>query len=196
MSARNPDSPESARKKQLHQKSLRYLGIMLAALLITLPVFFFIREIWQAILTLGTAPFMAAALGLGLLLAAGPVTILVSGLISLFLRIEACFAEPATPRSAKDWGFISIAALLSFSPALGTLYVPLRGLVTGTLAFRGPGQHYTLKTDPYGFWQAEAFWLMGAAALAYLATQYWYAKYRCVRRSEPPQVDCETQSER
>ncbi len=181
MSARNPDSPESARKNLLRQRSLRYLWIMLAALLITLPVFAFIREIWHGIMTLGTASFMAAALGLGLVLAAGPVAVLVSGLISLFLRVEACFAEPETPRTAQDWTIIGTAGLLSFSPAFATLYVPLRGLITGALAFRGPGQHYALKTDPYGFWQAEAFWLMGAAALAYLATQYWYAKYRSVR---------------
>ena len=178
----NPDSPEPARKNALIRRSRRHFWIMLGSLSLTLPVFAMLAPIWHVLVGLGTASFMVAALGLGLLLAAGPVAILVSGLMGVFLRVEACFVEPTTQRSVIDKFFICIAALLSYSPAIATLYVPFRGLVTGTLAFRGPGQQYTLKADPYGFWQAEAFWLMGAAALAYLATQYWYSRYQRTRQ--------------
>lgn len=176
MATGNPDSPSYTSRQLLQLKSRRWAWIMIAALIPTLPCFVFIAQIWRGIVSLGTLPFMFAALGLGLLLAVGPVAVIVSGLASLFLRVEACFAEPHTERSSADKLTITIATFVSFVPAIAALYVPVKAILTGSIAFRGPGQLYSLATDPYGYWQAVTFWLMGAASLAFLAARYWYSK--------------------
>lgn len=179
MPTRNPDSPSlpSPKKEQLELKSKRWAMLALAALIPTVPCFAFIAPIWQFVVSLGTVAFMFAALGLGLLLAAGPVAVVVCCLTALFLRVESCFTEAKVSRSKLDWLIISIGMLVSFAPAMGILVVPIRAILTGYIAFRGPGQQYAIGEDPYGFWQAVSFWLMGAASLAFLSAVYWRSRF-------------------
>lgn len=162
----------------LLRKSRRWALIALAALLLTLPCLAFLPALWAWFVTLGSASFMLSAGLWGLVLAAGPLLFLVAALCALFLRVEAGFAPRSKPSPGGDRLAVGVALIISFVPALLALYPPLHALTTGFIAFRGPGQQYPLATDPYGFWQALAFWLMGAATLAILAGVYWRAKWR------------------
>lgn len=165
----------------LLRKSRRWAGIAFIALLLTVPCLVFMRPLWVWLVTLGSGSFMLAAGLWGLVLAAGPLLFLVAGLCALFLRVEAGFAPCSHPSRLGDRIVIGIALTISFLPALAALYPPLHAIASGFIAFRGPGQEYPLAADPYGFWQAVAFWLMGAATLAIFAGIYWCAKWRSCR---------------
>lgn len=173
-----PELLPALRGDLLHRKSRRWALIALLALLLTLPCVLFIQPLWALLVTLGSGSFMLAAGLWGLILAGGPILFLVAGLTALFLRVEARFAPRSQQRPFGDALAICLALILSFIPALAALYPPLKALLTGFIGFRGLGQQYPLAADPYGFWQAVAFWLMGAASLAFLAGLYWRSKWR------------------
>lgn len=166
------------RGDQLLRKSRRWALIALISLLLTLPCIIFVKPLWAFLVTLGTGSFMIVAGIWGLILAAGPLLFLVAALCALFLRVEAGFAPCSTPRPNRDRAVIALALFISFVPALVALYPPIKALMTGLIGFRGLGQQYPLASDPYGFWQAVAFWFMGSASLAILASVYWRAKWR------------------
>lgn len=163
----------------LLRKSRRWTLIALISLLLTLPCILFIKPLWAFLVTLGTSSFMIVAGLWGLILAAGPLLFLVAALCALFLRVEAGFAPRSKPQPAGDRAAVVLALFISFLPALIALYPPIKAMMTGFIGFRGLGQQYPLASDPYGFWQAVAFWFMGSASLAILAGVYWRAKWRC-----------------
>ncbi|MBS1209189.1 MAG: hypothetical protein H6R19_1587 [Proteobacteria bacterium] len=162
----------------LHRKARRWSLVAFLALAITLPGILFIKPLWAWLITLGSGSFMLAAAGWGLIMAAGPVTALVCALVALFLRVEAGFAPRSRHRRFGDVLAISGGLLVSFTPALAALIPPVKAILTGYIAFRGQGQQYPQVSDPYGFWQAVAYWFMGAATLALLAGLYWRTKWR------------------
>ncbi|GAB2880907.1 hypothetical protein GCM10027046_06360 [Uliginosibacterium flavum] len=162
----------------LHRRARRWSLIAVTALLLTLPAIIFFPRLWSWVITLGSGAFLLAGAAWGLLMAVGPVTALVCALVALFLRVEAGFAPRSRHRRFGDALAITGGLLVSFAPALAALYPPIKALLTGYIAFRGQGQQYSLLSDPYGFWQAVAYWLMGAATLALLAGFYWKAKWR------------------
>lgn len=172
------DALQVPRGDLLLRKSRRWALVALISILITMPCIAFIKPLWTWLATLGTGSFMIAAGVWGLILAAGPILFLVGALCALFLRVEAGFAPRSRPRPASDRAAITAALFVSFLPALTALYPPIHALLTGFIGFRGLGQQYPLASDPYGFWQAVAFWFMGAATLAILAGVYWRAKWR------------------
>ncbi|MDQ7990602.1 MAG: hypothetical protein REI09_13285 [Candidatus Dactylopiibacterium sp.] len=176
------EASPSARGDRLARKSRRWAGVALAAFVVTLPCVLFIQPLWAWLVTLGPGSFMLVAGVWGLILAAGPLLLLAGMLCALFLRVEAAFTPRtrATPRT--DRAIIALACVVSLLPALAALYTPVKALLTGFIGFRGLGQQYPLSSDPYGYWQAVAFWLMGAASLAVLAGVYWRAKWRQARR--------------
>lgn len=186
------DAPLLPRGDLLLRKSRRWALIALLALLLTLPCVLFMKPLWAQLITLGSTSFMLAAGLWGLILAGGPVLFLAAALSALFLRVEARFAPCRTRRPFGDALAVGLGLILSFLPALAALYPPLKALLTGYIGFRGLGQQYPLATDPYGFWQAVAFWLMGALALAFLAGFYWRSKWRPsaagARFGSPPPV--------
>lgn len=173
----SPDSNAALHGELLHLKSRRWALIALLACLITLPCVLFMRPLWAQLVTLGSGSFMIAAGLWGLVLAGGPLLFLVAGLTALFLRVEARFAPRSQPRPIGDALVIALALILSFTPALAALYPPIKAVMSGLISFRGPGRVYSLATDPYGFWQGVAFWLMGAATLALLAGFYWRSRW-------------------
>jgi len=170
----------------LLRKSRNWGFVALAALTLTLPCLLFIRPLWQQFATLGTGSFMLAAGAWAMILAAGPILIIVGALCSLFLRVEAYFAPRSHKRTFLDTVVVGLAILISFAPALTALYPPCKALQTGVIGFQGPGQEYPLLTDPYGYWQAIAFWFMGATSLGFLAAVYWRAKWRQSRPAKAP----------
>lgn len=161
----------------LLRTSRRWALIALCALLITLPCVLFMKPLWALLVTLGSGSFMLMAALWGLVLAGGPVLCLVAALTALFLRVEARFEPRSQPRPVSDALATTLALMLSFIPALAALYPPVKALLTGYIGFRGLGQQYPLAADPYGFWQAVFFWLMGAASLALLASVYWRSRW-------------------
>jgi len=167
----------------LHAQAKRWIAYALLALVPTLLSFAFLLPIWRWLMSLGTATFMVASLALGLVLAAGPVAVAVFGLGALFLRIEACIRTPDVSLKLLDKLIIAMGILVSLAPAVGTLYVPINAILSGYIAFRGPGQQYALVSDPYGFWQAVGFWFMGAATLAFLAVTYWRSRFSRLKLS-------------
>ncbi|MDO6387538.1 MULTISPECIES: hypothetical protein [unclassified Uliginosibacterium] len=173
--------PISLRGDLLLRKSRRWGLFALLALLLTLPCVLFMKPLWSFLITLGSGSFMLMAGLWGLILAAGPLAFLACGLAALFLRVEARFAPRSRQQPFSDTLAISFALLLSFLPALAALYPPVKAILTGYIGFRGLGQQYPLASDPYGFWQAVAFWFMGAATLAFLAGLYWRGKWRAHR---------------
>lgn len=176
------------RGELLHRKSRRWALIALLALLITLPCVVFMKPLWEQLIRLGSGAFMLAAAMWGLVLALGPVMLLVGALCALFLRVEAACAPRVRRRPAADVLSVVLALVLSFAPALAALYPPGKALLTGYIAFRGIAQQYPQGADPYGFWQAVAFWLMGAATLGFLASVYWRAKWRQYRALGTPET--------
>jgi hypothetical protein len=162
----------------LHRKARRWSLIAICALLFTLPAIVFFRPLWEWLITLGSGAFALAASVWGLVMAIGPVTALVCALTALFLRVEASFAPRSRRRRFGDTLAICGGLAVSFTPALAALYPPVKALLTGYIAFRGLGQQYPLASDPYGFWQAVAYWFMGSATLALFAGLYWRAKWR------------------
>ena len=162
----------------LHRKARRWSLIALTALLLTLPAIIFFPRLWSWVITLGSGAFLLAGAAWGLLMAVGPVTALVCALVALFLRVEAGFAPRSRRRHFGDAMAITGGLLVSFAPALAALYPPIKALITGEISFRGPGQFYTRTEDFYGYWQAVAYWFMGAATLALFAGLYWKAKWR------------------
>jgi len=178
MSKANPDSPSYQADVLLKLKARRWALGVVVALLPTIPCFVYFMPLWNKLITLGTLPFMFAALGLGLILAMGPVAVVVCGLVALFLRIESCYVKGTMPkRTVLDRVFIATGMLVTVAPALAAMYVPVKAMLTGYIAFRGPGQQYFIQADPYGFWQAVGFWWMGVAALAFLAGVYWRSRW-------------------
>ncbi|WP_157288324.1 hypothetical protein [Uliginosibacterium gangwonense] len=172
----------------LKRKAGRWALGVIAALLPTIPCFVYFLPLWNKLIALGTLPFMFAALGLGLVLSVGPVAVVVCSLVALFLRIEACYVEGALPkRTVLDCVAIATGMLVTFAPALAALYVPVKAILTGYIAFRGPGQQYPMQADPYGFWQAVGFWLMGVATLAFLAGVYWRSRWLRRKQQLAPQ---------
>ncbi|MEN3109808.1 hypothetical protein ACFONG_13305 [Uliginosibacterium paludis] len=180
-----PNALQLPRGDLLLRKSRRWALIALAALLLTVPCVVFIQPLWAWLVTLGTGSFMIIAALWGLVMAAGPILFLVAGLCALFLRVEAGFAPRSQPRPAADRAAIAAGLFISFLPALVALYPPIRAMLTGFIGFRGLGQQYPLASDPYGFWQAVAFWFMGAATLAILAGVYWRAKWLSRKAPQP-----------
>ena len=180
----SPEASPLPRGEALHRRSRRWA---FAALVFALPCIAFIKPLWYQLITLGSGAFMLAAGLWGLVLAAGPVLMLVAALCALFLRVEAACAPRARRRPAGDALAIALALLLSFAPALAALYPPVHALLTGLIGFRGAAQQYPLADDPYGFWQAVVFWLMGAATLGFLAGAYWRAKWRQRRALTSPE---------
>lgn len=178
MSNANPDSPSLPTDLLLKRKSRRWATVAIIALIPTIPCFMYLTTLWAKMIPLGTVAFMIAAFGLGLVLAAGPVITLTGLLVALFMRIEAAF-KAAAPRKfgVLDILFITGGLIVTLLPALAASYVPVKAMLTGYIAFQGPGQQYPRLTDPYGFWQAVAFWLMGAATLAFLAGLYWRSRF-------------------
>lgn len=162
----------------LQRKASRWMSVGGASLILTTALFFFIQPIFQWIARLGGASFLAAALALGLAMAAGPIATVACGLMALFLRVEVCFAPQTATWRMSDRLSVGAGLLVSFAPALAALYPPIRAILSGYIGFRGPGQQYYRLTDPYGFWQATAFWMMGAVSLAIVASIYWRAKWR------------------
>lgn len=188
------DTPIPLRGDLLLRKSRRWALIALCALLITLPCVLFMKPLWALLVTLGSGSFMLMAALWGLVLAGGPVLFLVAGLTALFLRVEARFAPRHQPRPVSDALATTLALVLSFIPALAALYPPIKALLTGFIGFRGLGQHYPLAADPYGFWQAVAFWLMGAASLALLAGFYWRSRWRMHKQTGSARADITTKA--
>lgn len=163
----------------LHRKSRRWALIALLALIITLPCALWARSLFARIggWDMGAAYMLVSGLW-ALVLAAGPLVVVVCALVALFLRMEAS-VRPRTGRHPLGDGVILAGTVLvTLAPALVALYPPVHALVVHTIGFRGLGQQYPLATDPYGFWQAVAFWFMGAASLAFLAGVYWRWKWR------------------
>ena len=168
----------------LQRKARRWAFAGLLALIITTPIFYFIQPIFRWVASLEGGGFMLAALGLGLGIAAGPLAAATGLLMSLFWRVESCFAERGDVLSVMDRIFIGLGGITSLLPALAALFPPGKALVTGFIGFRGPGQQYFRLEDPYGYWQAVAFWLMGAVTLGIIAAIYWRAKWRIRRNQE------------
>ncbi len=169
--------PLPLRGDLLLRKSRRWGFFALLAFALTLPCVIFMKPLWAFLITLGSGSFMLMAGLWGLILAAGPLAFLACGLTALFLRVEVRFAPRSQRHPLGDTLAISLALLLSFVPALAALYPPIKAVLTGYIGFRGVGQQYPLASDPYGFWQAVAFWIMGAMTLAFLAGLYWRSKW-------------------
>lgn len=174
------------RRAKLQKKARNWTFVALAALLVTLPTFYFIEPIFFWIARLNGLDFGVLSLTLSLAMALGPVITLVGVLTALFLRVEACFTPEQVDRTLVDRFSITAGILVSFAPAVVALYPPIKAILTGYIGFRGPGQQYFRVEDPYGFWQATAFWIMGAATLAILAGVYWRAKMRASKKTPPP----------
>lgn len=174
----SPVAELQARGDMLHRKSLRWGIIALLGLLVALPCVFFARGILMKMATLGTGGFMIAAAVWALLLAAAPLVFIFGGLTALFLRMEAAVALRSRQRRFGDALVTFVTLLITFAPALAALFPPVHALFTHTIGFRGLGQQYPQALDPYGYWQAVAFWFMGSAALAFLAVVYWRWKWR------------------
>lgn len=178
ISAEHSVEPSHLRGDLLLRKSRRWALLALAALALTLPCLIFMQPLWAWLATLGSGSFMLLAGLWGIVLAAGPLVVVVGALCALFLRVEASFAPRRSHTPGTDRAIIALAVLVSLLPALAALYPPIKAILTGFIGFRGIGQQYPLASDPYGFWQAVAFWFMGAASLALLAGVYWRAKWR------------------
>lgn len=166
----------------LLRKSRRWAKIALASLIITLPCVLFMKPLWTWLAAAGSASFLLVAGLWGLILAGGPLLLLVATLCALFLRVEAGFAPRTRPQPAGDRIFIAIALFVSLIPALAALYPPIKAIMAGTISFRAVGQQYPIATDPLGFWQGVAYWFMGSATLAILAGVYWRGKWRAHKR--------------
>lgn len=160
------------------RKARRWARVALVALLITLPCVIFMKTLWNSLITLGPTSFWLAASVWGLVLAAGPVLFVVGVLTALFLRMEAVVSPRTLRHPIRDVLVTATALIVSLVPSVAALYPPVKALLTGTIGFRGLGQQYPLASDPYGFWQAVAFWFMGAFTLAFLAFVYWRGKCR------------------
>lgn len=186
MSNTAPAIPPAPSRARLQKKARNWIFVALIALFVTLPTFYFVEPIFFWIVGLNGLDFGVLSITLGLAMALGPVAAVVGLLMALFWRVEACFTPDQLGRTLTDRMSIGVGLLVSFVPAIVALYPPIKAILTGYIGFRGPGQQYFRAEDPYGFWQATAFWMMGAATLAILAGLYWRAKMRGAKKTPPP----------
>jgi hypothetical protein len=167
-----------ARGDMLHRKSLRWGIAALLGLLALLPCTIWARTILMALATFGPLGFKIGASAWALVLAVGLIAFVCGGLTALFLRVEASVNTRSRRRLAGDLLAALLVLIITFAPTIVALYPPVHALFTHTIGFRGLGQQYPRAEDPYGYWQAVAFWFMGAATLGYLACVYWRWKWR------------------
>lgn len=183
MIGRYPSAPSLQTAREPRNKATLWLLVAALGTLVTAALVYFIRPLFHSIAQLEDAGFLLASLVVGLGLALGPLAAVVGMLVFLFQRVEACLALPRGSWAASDRAIVACAVLVSLAPSLAALYPPTQALLSGYIGFRGPGQQYLRAEDPYGFWQAVAFWLMGAATLAVIAGVYWRAKWRITHQS-------------
>lgn len=167
----------------LRRKSVRWMMFAALAVLLSIPPYFWFGPLWAKVSALGGAAFVLAAAGFGLLLVIGPIGFLCCLLAAIFMRAEACTQAGEHPRGMADVLALASGLLISFAPALGVLYMPIKALTTGEVRYKFPAAMVRHDVDPLGYWQGVGFWFMGAAALAVLAGIYWRSRWQRRKRA-------------
>ena len=167
----------------LQRAARRGLLLAIAAILISLPLYFWLGPLWHKLAQLGGIALLLSSAVLGLALAAGPICALGCLLCACFYRIESNFQPRTKPASIIDRLAIALGLLVSFAPALAACYPPIQALQTGSIRYKMPAEMVSKLVDPLGYWQGIGFWFMGAAALAFVASLYWRNRWKLPRRA-------------
>jgi hypothetical protein len=172
-------APRPGEPKGDHQRRRARYGLILliAASLAAVALFARLEALWPAVAALEGTPFLLAATLLGAGLAGAPLLALTGLVLAVWNGVESVYQPRSRATPLADRLIIALSLAVWCAPSLALVAAAARAIAAGRIHFSRPPRDYVLATDPVAFWQGVGFWLIVAAALAYLAWRYWRGKF-------------------